>query len=263
MKSNEFYTLNAFTGKDARGNQACVLMLDDISDTRRLHHIAQDINLPATTFLQKTAAGYKVRWFAPDAEIGLCGHGTIAATWVLSHIEGDSGPFSFEYQGGTIVGEVGEDVVSIQADAIPCTQESIPEHVKLGFNGKVVEYHASPNKQLVVLKSEEAVRLMKPDWNALRTSETFGYVITAQADAYDCVSRVILPYVSFLEDQATGSAHMLLTPFWAKRLGKDKLHAFQASRRGGEMYCTYSNSQVRLTARCALISSGVLQMDMP
>lgn len=258
MKPGEYILLNAFTGNHALGNQACVLMLDDISDTKLLHSIAQNFNMPATTFLRKRPDRYDVRWFAPDAEIGLCGHGTIAATWALTQIEADQVPIQFHYGQGVLIGEKGQETVSISADAIVSNSTDIPDHVQRGFQGQVVEYETSPNKHLVLLKDEKAVREMKPNWAALRESETFGYVITAKGSDQDCVSRVILPYVSFLEDQATGSAHMLLASFWSKRLNKSSIHAFQASQRGGEMRCDLSGSEVRLTAKAVPFGAGKL-----
>ena len=258
MKPGEYFLLSAFTGNQALGNQACVLMLDDISDTELLHSIACDFNMPATTFLRKRADGYDVRWFAPDSEIDLCGHGTIAATWALTQIGGDEGPMEFHYNNGVLLGEKGRETVSISAEAILSEPTSIPDHVQRGFQGQVVGYETSPNKDLVLLNDEYAVRELKPNWNALRESKTFGYVITARGSTHDCVSRVILPYVSFLEDQATGSAHMLLASYWSQQLKKSNILAFQASQRGGEVICDVSETTVRLTAKAVPFGAGKL-----
>ncbi|MEZ4721725.1 MAG: PhzF family phenazine biosynthesis protein [Flavobacteriales bacterium] len=257
MEQDEFYLLNAFTGENAKGNPACVILLDDISDTDRLHKLARSFNQPATTFLKKRDVGYDVRWFAPDAEIPLCGHGTVAATWLFTKILKQSGPIEFHYAGGVITGSESGDQVVIEGEAIQAEEQPIPEHVVKGFHGKAVGYWGSGEKNIVLLDSEESVRTMEPDWNALRGSRTFGYVITAQGSDYDCVSRVMLPYVSFLEDQATGSAHMLLAPYWSKRLNKSRLDAFQASERGGHMICEVDNDRVRLLATADQIGHGI------
>lgn len=242
------------------GNQACVVLMDDLSDTNRLHQIAKDFNLPATTFLKKRSDGYDVRWFAPDSEIGLCGHGTVAATWILGLEQTHSKAISFFYgQGNCISGNRKADVVTIQAEAIPYERTDIPLHVVRGFHGKAIEYYTSPNKHIVLLDSEDSVRLMRPNWEVLRSSDTFGYVVTAKGLDADCVSRVLLPYVSFLEDQATGSAHMLLTPFWCDRLGKSRLKAFQASARGGAMQLELLPSgKIEIGAHCLTFANGKL-----
>lgn len=258
MRTNDYYLLNAFTGEHAKGNQAAVLLLDNLNDSKHLQAIARDFNLPATTFLKQKNHGYEVRWFAPDGEILLCGHGTIAATWVLTQLERSSDEIAFEYGDGIIIGRRVGDQVQIQADTIPYREADIPEHVHQGFHEKVKAYCTSGNKHIVLLNSEQDVRDMQPDWDALRRSNTFSYAITAPSDAYDCVSRVILPHISILEDQATGSAHMVLAPYWAEQLGKNRLRAFQASKRGGYMECEVDGDRVRLNASCETFAKGTM-----
>ncbi len=259
MKPGEFYLINAFTGENARGNQACVLMLKDISDTQKLFQIAQNFNLPATTFLCERNDGYDVRWFAPEAEIGLCGHGTIAATWVLKkHSNIITGPIRFHYATGSLFGDQYESGVRIEGKAIYSIESEIPEYVQRGFQGRVKSYFKNDNKDIVLLDCEESVIEMKPNWNALRESKAFGCVITADSKKYDFVSRTILPHINFLEDQATGSSHMLLTPFWSERLAKSKMHAYQASNRGGVMHCLIADDKVSLVGECQVFGHGSL-----
>ncbi|MEX2596259.1 MAG: PhzF family phenazine biosynthesis protein, partial [Salibacteraceae bacterium] len=84
------------------------------------------------------------------------------------------------------------------------------------------------------------------------------YAATAPAKDYDCVSRVLLPFITKLEDAATGSAHMVLAPYWCDRLGKNTIHAFQASERGGEMRCKIEGTEVELIANCSVFAKGEL-----
>jgi len=259
MECNEFYLINAFIGEHARGNPACVIMMDDLKDTNRLQQLAADFNLPATVFLKANAKGFDVRWFAPETEIGLCGHGTLAATWLMTQHLKTHSDIVFKYKRGELIGSKAGKQVEITGDAIPAVEAMIPNHVRKGFHGHATAYFHSESKDIVMIDSEESVRTMEPDWEALRTSDTFGYVITTKGSkGFDMVSRVILPYVSFLEDPATGSAHMQLTPFWAGRLKKNKLHAFQASARGGEMQCELHGEQVLLRAAAEVYAHGKL-----
>jgi len=59
------------------------------------------------------------------------------------------------------------------------------------------------------------------------------------AKDYDFVSRYFAPEegTNVSEDPVTGSTHAVLVPLWAERLGKNRLHAYQASERGGELFC--------------------------
>ena len=258
MKAGEYYLVNAFTGENALGNQTCVLLLDDISDSKKLQSLAKDFNLPATTFLKKTGNGYDIRWFSTDMEIGLCGHGTVAATWVLTKVLGESDKVEFKYAEGKIVGGVSDDFVQIESAAFENEQIVIPDHVQAGFSRKVRGYFKTANKDIVLLDSEKTVQTMKPNWKVLLRADTFGYVITADSEKYDFVSRTILPFVSSQEDQATGSSHLMLTPFWAERLEKNNFHAFQSSDRGGDVLCELDGDMVRLKAKCHVFAQGAL-----
>ena len=257
MNLNRFFLINVFTGSNALGNQACVLFVDDLEDDAALSKIASDFNLPATSFLKQDGEGsFSVRWFAPMAEIDLCGHGTIAANWAAHRLFPDLKEFTFKYKYGVLQGKINGSQVELKGDPIDCEESEIPHHVKRGFHGKAKGYYPTPNKDIVLFDNEMDVVEMKPDWEALRASDTFGYVITAKSKTYDFVSRVLLPHLSFLEDQATGSAHLVLTPFWSSRLGKSTMKAFQASDRGGEGECYLQKGQVTLKTSCKLFGEG-------
>lgn len=262
MEINTTYHINVFTGKEAKGNQTCVVFLDRLDDDEFLDTVAQDLNMPATTFLKHLGGNrFQVRWISPEGEINLCGHGSLGAAWLLinyfnvEHTE-------FVYEGGSIKAEK-NDEGRIYCDfaRIAIEETPIPDHVKEGFHNQAKAYFTSENKHVVVFENEQVIKDMQPDWDALRKSETFSYAITAPfkgSDHYDICSRVLLPYISFLEDQATGSAHVVLTEFWANKLDKSIIHAFQASQRGGEMTCELTNDSVRLAANCRLFAKGEL-----
>ena len=55
----------------------------------------------------------------------------------------------------------------------------------------------------------------------LATLHPRGVMATAPGDAVDFVSRYFGPSFGVPEDPVTGSAHCMLTPYWATRLGQD------------------------------------------
>ena len=259
MNVNDFFLVNVFTGRHARGNQTCVLMLEDIEDTDLLKRLTDDFNLPATTFLKPLGNdSYEVRWLAPGGEIRLCGHGSMGATHVLIEATGCD-DVTLRYADGTIIGQTIDDQVVARFDRMAISAAEVPDHVMAGFHGLPEAYFTSAGKHIVVLPNEQDVRNMRPDWDALRKSDTFVYAITAPGADYDCVSRVILPHLASLEDMATGSAHVVLAEYWSKRLNKQRIHAFQASQRGGEMICLWSERDVALQARCEVFATGSLR----
>jgi predicted PhzF superfamily epimerase YddE/YHI9 len=72
----------------------------------------------------------------------------------------------------------------------------------------------------------------------------------------DFVSRFFAPAVGVPEDPVTGSAHCTLAPYWAERLGKDRLLGHQISRRGGEVTCRVLGDRVELGGRAVLFLEG-------
>jgi predicted PhzF superfamily epimerase YddE/YHI9 len=58
----------------------------------------------------------------------------------------------------------------------------------------------------------------------------------------------------------TGAAHCQLTPFWARRLGKAKLHARQVSKRGGELWCVDRGERVEIAGHAVKFLEGVIEL---
>ncbi len=54
-------------------------------------------------------------------------------------------------------------------------------------------------------------------------SQTPEVIITAQSDLedFDFISRFFAPQLGVNEDPVTGSAHCLLTPYWAEKTRED------------------------------------------
>ncbi len=239
-----------------KGNTAAVINLDREMDAGQMQSIATDLQQPATTFLWPAAASneYHVRWFAPDSEIELCGHGTLAAIAFLRRKE----TLTLHYSKGTLEGNCTSGYrAGFTIAPIPVKgSEAIPEAVERGLGIPVQAYFTTDNKHIIQVESEELVRSMKPDFAELRKSPVFGYSVTAPGDTVDFVSRTLVPHVQQLEDHATGSSHAALVPFWANKLGKLKLDAWQLSPRGGLFHCEYKENSVRLNGMFNTLVEG-------
>jgi PhzF family phenazine biosynthesis protein len=260
MKENEFVLINVFTSEKARGNQCCVVQLNDLSDTEKLLRIAQDFEFPATAFIKPVGElVYETRWFAKEQEIDLCGHGSIATAWALKEVLKEGKVLTLKYGKGEIKLSFTGDEVLLSAPSILAVESQIPEAVQKGFNEKVVAYLPSENKHLVVLENAKEVEQMQPNWEALRTVDTFAYALTAPGIGVDFVSRTLLPFIDKLEDQATGSSQLTLAPYWSARLDKKTLSAHQLSERGGALTCEVNENKVTLKARCSTFGKGTIE----
>lgn len=258
MDNRSFYLVNVFTSEFTKGNPCCVYFTDDLSDSTKLQEMAADFGQPATAFCKRSGKGvYDIRWFAPMAEIGLCGHGTLGSAYIIFMLDPELSELTFNYVGGTLKAKKDDEKVSIIGRAIESRDGEVQAWHHEGFGPGVLEYHPTDNKNIVVMDSPERVVNLKPNWSSLGATGIFSFVVTAKGGEHgDFTSRVLLPGLGQFEDPATGSAHMVLAPFWAQRLGKTSMKAFQASDRVGSMLCSVNNDQVTLTSDCVFWGSG-------
>jgi PhzF family phenazine biosynthesis protein len=243
--------ISVFTkGEQFLGNIAAVVELDKEIESTEMQEIAKDFNQPATSFFWKDKSGqsqsncYRIRWFAPDAEIPLCGHGLAAATAYF--IEKGEKSVSFQSKSGEVSGKKAGLGFQIALPKGKFESAIAPKGLAVALGVKIQEYYKTSDKDIVVLESEEELINMKPDFEALRKLEPFGYGVTALSSNADFASRTLVPKVQQLEDHATGSSHTVLVPFWAKRLGKKKLTALQHSPRGGAFICLLTAKSVEI-----------------
>ena len=87
-----------------------------------------------------------------------------------------------------------------------------------------------------------------------------GCIVTARSDdpEYNFVSRFFAPGLGVNEDPVTGSAHCCLGPFWAERLKKEELNAYQASTRGGVVRMRILGDRIILGGKAVTVLQGDL-----
>ncbi|GAA5028153.1 hypothetical protein GCM10011506_15250 [Marivirga lumbricoides] len=254
-----FAIINAFSNlkQDFLGNPCAVMLLDKPISSEKMQAIAKDLHQPATSFLWATDKPdvYNVRWYAPDAEIGLCGHGSLASIAFLSNQspKGSETVGEFKLISGTEIisgRSVSAQEYEISLHSIASKeQKKAPKGLEEALGNKIIHYLVNDNKHIVVLESEQQVKEMKPDFAALRKIDTFGYAVTAPSNEVDFVSRTIVPHVQQLEDHATGSSHALLVPYWSEKLNKQQMISKQLSPRGGYFKSGLDDEFVHLTGQ--------------
>ncbi len=254
------YQVDAFTSEVFSGNPAAVCLLETWIDDKRLQSIAAENNLSETAFLVQTDNGFDLRWFTPVTEVALCGHGTLASAFVMNACRSwpeDTIRFQTR-QSGQLVVTKRDDFLDMDFPARPASAQEAPVGIKEALGVEPKETFASAEDLMVVLGSEDVVRDVSPDFNALEKIACRGIIITAKGDRSDFVSRFFAPRVGVQEDPVTGSAHCVLIPYWAAVFGKNVLHAFQVSKRGGELFCNQAGERVTISGKAALYLEGTI-----
>lgn len=252
------YQVDAFTSEVFSGNPAAVCFLDAWVEDAVLQAIASENNLSETAFLVRNAQGYDLRWFTPATEVALCGHATLASAYVLFRHQlwpEDSIRFRTRRSGDLVVRQCA-DLLEMDFPARPVFAQAVPDGLAEALRVIPREVLASEEDVLVVLDSEQIVRELAPDLVALNKIRCRGVIVTATGERSDFVSRFFAPQVGIPEDPVTGSAHCVLIPYWAHKLHKSSLHAFQVSRRGGELFGASRDDRVTISGRAALFLKG-------
>jgi PhzF family phenazine biosynthesis protein len=252
------FQLDAFTTRRFAGNPAAVMPLDRFPEDDLLQALAAENNLAETAFLVRDGGDYRLRWFTPTTEVPLCGHATLAsAAVVMERLEPGRDRVVFHSASGPLTVTRTAGGYRMDFPARPSQPVPAPSGLADALGIVPIEVWTDTFNYLALLESAPAVRELAPDIAAIARLDRQGVIVTAPGDGtYDFISRYFAPAKGIPEDPVTGGAHCALTPFWARRLGKTELRAFQASRRGGEIVCRLAGDRVELEGACVFYLEG-------
>jgi PhzF family phenazine biosynthesis protein len=256
----DYYQVDAFSSKVFFGNPAAVCPLPDWIDDGLMQLIAAENNLSDTAFFVSAGDRFELRWFTPKAEVDLCGHATLATAYVIFDCIGFHGErLLFDTKSGELAVEKKNGLLSMDFPAWRPKPIPMAERVVHALGAKPSSL-LSTRDVLAVFDDPEEVVAMEPDMRMLAQCDAACVIATAPGVDYDFISRVFAPAIGIPEDPVTGSAHCTLTPYWAQRLGKKQLRAFQASERGGEIFCTEKDDRVEVAGRAACYLKGTIYL---
>ncbi len=260
------YQVDSFTSTAFRGNPAGVCLLTEHQSDEWMAAVAREMALSETAFLLKLDESYSLRWFTPTAEVDLCGHATLASAHILweTGILPAEQTAQFDTRSGRLTADLADGWITMNFPSTPPKEVTTPVGLiedlfpaakmpALRYVGKsVFDY-------LVEIDSEETLRTMQPDFVALTQHPARGVIVTCAGNGeYDFLSRFFAPQVGVNEDPVTGSAHSCLTPYWAKKLGKTEMRAYQASARGGELKVKLADDRVLISGQAVTTIKGEL-----
>jgi len=259
MSALPFFQVDAFASRPFEGNPAAVMPLSEWLPDAVMQAIAAENNLAETAFTvpsDRDDADYDLRWFTPTVEVDLCGHATLASGHVL--MTGDKVRFATKSGLLTVTREDGK--LWLDLPAYPVEQGEEPGLLEaLGVSGSTWLSRGGNGAAIVALADEAAVRAVRPDFPALRTIDRL-VIVTAPGETTAVASRVFAAYHGIDEDPVTGSAHAALVPYWAKRLGRTRFTALQASKRSGLLECHLDGDRVRLGGGAVTVIEGHFQL---
>lgn len=249
------YIVDAFTDKPFSGNPAAVCVMDCWPSEESMMKLAMENNLSETAFIVKDDDGYRLRWFTPGTEVELCGHATLASAYViLNYYDTDSDIVQFNTLSGLLTVRRNHDLYQMDFPTYELKEIPVTDAMEQAFGVRPIK--AVLGLDLVcVFETEEQVQQMHPDQERLKDIDGRIQNATAAGKEADCVSRSFCPKLSVAEDPVCGSAHCQIADYWSRVLGKKKIQAYQASKRGGYLYCELmENGRISISGKAALVA---------
>ena len=261
----KMYQVDAFASAVFGGNPAAVCILEEWIADETMQRIAEENNLAETAYAVYNNGVYDIRWFTPEEEVDLCGHATLATSYVLFNHETKylseatknnalqlhshrSGPLSVVKQGDDIY------ELNFPVDDLNRSDFNL-SHTEVLVGCKAIKAFEGKTDLMLIYENEAQIRSLQPNFFEIDKIKVRGIICTAPGDRVDFVSRFFAPQCGVPEDPATGSAHTTLTPYWVEQFGKTQLSAQQLSKRVGNFECTLFEDRVLIRGKafCYLI----------
>lgn len=254
------YVVDAFTDKVFHGNQAAICVLDNWLPEKLMMDITRENNFSETAFTVREGDKFDLRWFTPGGEIDLCGHATLACAFVLmNYFIKETDKVTFTTLSGDLIVVKNQDLFEMEFPAFKLKPIAVTEEMTEAFGAKPYEAYMGRDL-LCVFSDENIVRNLSPSMEKLICLDGLLVHATDLGSETDCVSRSFAPKLNVPEDPVCGSGHCHIAPYWADNLGKTKIVAYQASKRGGTLYCRVEKDKVFLAGKAELFSTCQLNI---
>jgi PhzF family phenazine biosynthesis protein len=245
------HQVDAFSDRPFSGNPAGVCILESAAEETWMQSVAGEMNVAETAFLVRRDDGaFDLRWFTPTVEVDLCGHATLASAHVLwdERVLPADERARFHTKSGVLTAWRDADTIRMDFPSEPAAPSVPPAALIEALQVPFVFAGKNRMDWLVDVADEATVLALRPDLRGLTQVGGRGVIATARSatPGRDFVSRFFAPAAGVDEDPVTGSAHCALAPYWAEKLGKDALVGYQASPRGGTVFCTVKGDRVVL-----------------
>lgn len=248
------YVVDAFTDKIFTGNPAAICIMEKFPEDDIMIKMAIENNLSETAFAVKQGEKYHLRWFTPGGEIDLCGHATLACGYVIMNFydkETDNVVFT-TLSGDLSVHKKGEQY-EMDFPAYHLKKVEITNEIIQAIGATPSEVYLARDL-LCVFDDAEVIKNLKPDMEKVKQLEGLLLQVTAKGKNTDCISRSFAPKLNIVEDPVCGSGHCHIVPYWSKKLQKEDIVAYQASKRGGTLYCKVLGDRIKMSGKAALYS---------
>jgi PhzF family phenazine biosynthesis protein len=257
------YQVDAFTSEPFKGNPAGVCILGKEMPEEWMQNVAAEMNLSETAFIVPANNEFQIRFFTPENEMPLCGHATLSSAHIMfeTGAVGRDETILFNSKAGKLNVKFSDSWIIMDFPAYPLEPVPIPDEIGKIIGTRPVElYRTGHGWSFALLRNEDEVRNLNPDFRLMKNSEFGDLIVTAPSDdkSFDFCVRCFAPAVGIDEDPVTGSAHCSLVPFWNKKTGKKEFASHQISKRGGILKVALKDNRVEISGQAKTIFKAEL-----
>lgn len=260
------YQVVTFASHVFHGNPAFVLTLDAAPDPSLMTGAAGLLGADVLAVISGlTDSAPSLHFFTPNGPHPGAGHATHAAAHVALLRQGNNhDELSFRLPDGGLR-PVRRDVHGIAADWPLMDYEVTGRGDQIGaaLGARPIETFVAAFGYVAVLSSEAEVASLAPDLDRVAELDRNALIVTAKGTNADIVIRVFAPRVGLPEDPVCGTAHRIIVPYWADRLGKASLHSRHLSPRGGDLWCKQTGNTVTISGQSITAVEGMLHLPGP
>ncbi len=258
MKPNLIYQVDAFTDQPFKGNPAGVCILEKDAAEEWMQNVAAEMNLSETAFITPDKQAFKIRFFSPETEIPLCGHATLSSAHIMfeTGVVEKNKEITFISKDGKLIIRYADGWIQMNFPSYQVKPVMIPDGIDKIIGIRPAElYRSEHGWSFALLRNENEVKELKPDFKSMRNSEFGDLIVTALSDdpAFDFCVRCFAPALGIDEDPVTGSAHCVLVPFWYNKTGRKVFVSHQVSKRGGILKVALKEDRVEISGQAKTI----------
>jgi len=243
------------------GNPAFVVTVPQPVPGTVLQKVAAQLGEAVLSCLRRLGNDrFELTFHAPSGPHGGAGHAAAAASHVLL---GETGAAR-----GTIVLADGAERNIYRDGARTAVPWPVMPFAPTGIAGTLAEALGIPLEgafisdfgYVAVCSRPEPIGTIRPDLDAIARLDRGTVIVTAPGDVSDIVIRVFAPKLGLPEDPVCGTAHRIIVPYWARRLGRTEIHSRQLSPRGGDLWCRLDGDSVVISGESKTFLAGTIEL---
>lgn len=259
----KYYIVDSFTKTLFHGNPAGVCIVPSFPEEELMQNIAAENRLSETAFVIPQGDGrYRIRFFAPDGEVELCGHASLGAAYIISKfLNPDRKQIVLQANNDMLSVSIEADGrISMEFPSWKAEEKAVTDEMAEAVGFRPISAWSSRDL-ILVGKDEETIRNAIPNEEKIRQMSELGVLITARGRDTDFVCRCFFPKLGIPEDPVCGSAECSLVPFWAGQLSQNKLVNEQLTKRGGYVYCEMKKNTVAISGYVTIYAEADLKIE--